>query len=101
MEIETNTLEDGSKVVDYDIECISLYKEFLQEKKDLMQAQKDGDVLMFARSLQNLINIHSRVEEMADIIRAEGKFLIFDKFYKEIYDYVGGFYKKLQTLNFA
>ncbi len=86
----TNTRE-----VDYDLACLPLYKEFLQECKDLKECQDSGNVLDFAQTLLNLVEIHTKVTEMGDEVGTMGKFLVFDKMFSDIETFMIELYKKL------
>lgn len=90
-----------SKTEDYDVLCVPLYKDFLKEKEVLQRAQYEGDLLCFARSLQNIIQIQTDVENMSGLAQEEGKFFVFDKLYEEITSYTELLYKKLPKSNFA
>lgn len=98
------TMGAAYKVVqekDYDLECLTLYKEFLKECKELKTTQDEGNVLDFARTLQNLIVIQSAINLMADDVGEEGKFLVFDKLFAESEAFCAKLYTRLPNSGLA
>jgi hypothetical protein len=93
--------KESSLAVDYDQACLPLYKEFLKECKELKETQSESNVLDFARTLQNLVQIHTELMVMADEVQEEGKFLVFDKLYADSEACMTRLYKKLPQSGLA